>query len=257
MPLETASYISDLVTTNPDGSDQRSTADDHLRLIKKAITQTFPNIAGQVSVSHAELNRLDGISANIETRLDAHLASIGAINTTISAMSTRLDNFSQTFSVLNATVQSHGSGITQHDRSISALNTTISGITTTLDAHAASLSELSTNVLRANPGAFNQTLYYAMFSTSLLNTNLNFGPSGWSATVSSAAGNGRKGFVVTHGLNFDLTASGIWMGAYWMDGTGREMFIDTILVRDANSIFLDTSNSSWTSTKLKLSFLRK
>lgn len=43
MPLETATYISDLVTSNPAASDALSTADDHLRLIKGALKATFPN----------------------------------------------------------------------------------------------------------------------------------------------------------------------------------------------------------------------
>jgi hypothetical protein len=34
MSLETATYIDALVVSNPDGADARSTADDHLRLIK-------------------------------------------------------------------------------------------------------------------------------------------------------------------------------------------------------------------------------
>lgn len=121
MPLETVSYISDLVITNPDGSDQRSTADDHLRNIKKAITQTFPAITGLVSVSHTELNRLDGISANIETRLDAHIASISAINTTISGITT--------------TLAAYGA-------SISAINTSLSDINTRLNNVSASFGSL-------------------------------------------------------------------------------------------------------------------
>lgn len=49
MPIETATYISDLVTTNPAGSDAKSTADDHLRLIKSAVKTTFPNVTGSVT----------------------------------------------------------------------------------------------------------------------------------------------------------------------------------------------------------------
>lgn len=43
MALETGSYINDLVTTNPTGTDQVSVGDDHIRLIKTAVKGSFPN----------------------------------------------------------------------------------------------------------------------------------------------------------------------------------------------------------------------
>lgn len=45
MGLESATYISDLVTTNPLSSDLRKQGDDHLRLIKSVLQTTFPNAA--------------------------------------------------------------------------------------------------------------------------------------------------------------------------------------------------------------------
>jgi hypothetical protein len=47
VPLETATYISDLVTSNPAASDPLSGADDHIRLIKATIKATFPNFTGR------------------------------------------------------------------------------------------------------------------------------------------------------------------------------------------------------------------
>ena len=47
MGLETATYINDLVSTNPvGGTDPKSQGDDHIRLIKAAIKATFPNLSG-------------------------------------------------------------------------------------------------------------------------------------------------------------------------------------------------------------------
>ena len=43
MGLESATFISDLVTTNPPGNDLRSQGDDHLRLLKAVLKATFPN----------------------------------------------------------------------------------------------------------------------------------------------------------------------------------------------------------------------
>jgi hypothetical protein len=56
MGLETGTYISDLVVTNPLGSDAKSTADDHLRLIKSCLKTTFPSVTGAVTKTHTELN---------------------------------------------------------------------------------------------------------------------------------------------------------------------------------------------------------
>lgn len=45
MGLESATYINDLVTTNPVGaSDPRSQGDDHLRLLKSVLKASFPNM---------------------------------------------------------------------------------------------------------------------------------------------------------------------------------------------------------------------
>ena len=56
MALESATYISGLVTTNPTGSDSISQGDDHLRLIKTVLKNSLPNITTAttpiVSVSH-------------------------------------------------------------------------------------------------------------------------------------------------------------------------------------------------------------
>lgn len=43
MGLETASFVSNLVATNPVAGDTKSQGDDHLRLIKGALQSTFPN----------------------------------------------------------------------------------------------------------------------------------------------------------------------------------------------------------------------
>lgn len=43
MGLETGEFIADLVDTNPTGSDPKSQGDDHLRLIKKVLQNTFPD----------------------------------------------------------------------------------------------------------------------------------------------------------------------------------------------------------------------
>ena len=54
MALETATYISDLVTTNPTSTDPKSQGDDHLRLIKTTLKNSFPGFPGMVIVTGSE-----------------------------------------------------------------------------------------------------------------------------------------------------------------------------------------------------------
>ena len=75
MALESATYISGLVATNPVASDAPSAGDDHLRLIKATLLATFPNVTGAVTPTHTELNYVDGVTSAIQTQLDA-LASV-------------------------------------------------------------------------------------------------------------------------------------------------------------------------------------
>ena len=65
--LETGTYISDLVATNPLGSDLASTIDDHIRLLKSTIKATFPNINGAVSATDEELSLLAGKTGTVWT----------------------------------------------------------------------------------------------------------------------------------------------------------------------------------------------
>ncbi|AUX83682.1 tail protein [Pseudomonas phage NV1] len=58
MGLETSVYIDGLVPSNPTGSDLKSFGDDHIRLIKQTLKNTFPNIKGQVTLTEQGLNQL-------------------------------------------------------------------------------------------------------------------------------------------------------------------------------------------------------
>jgi len=63
MGLETATYISQLVSTNPTSSDPVSQGDDHLQLIKSVLQAQFTTLgAAAVTTTAAELNLLDGVT---------------------------------------------------------------------------------------------------------------------------------------------------------------------------------------------------
>lgn len=65
MGLETATYINDLVTTNPDGAtDPKSAGDNHLRLIKEVLKATFPGMAGRVNRLQAKSGDYTALSTD-------------------------------------------------------------------------------------------------------------------------------------------------------------------------------------------------
>jgi hypothetical protein len=69
MALETTTYIDGLVATNPTSSDNVGDGDNHIRLTKGAIKQTFPAIAGAVTATHTAIN--SGVAlANTATNLN-------------------------------------------------------------------------------------------------------------------------------------------------------------------------------------------
>jgi len=65
MGLETATYISQLVATNPLATDPISQGDDHLRLIKSVLQAQFSGLSGTTAVTAdgAEMNLLDGCTS--------------------------------------------------------------------------------------------------------------------------------------------------------------------------------------------------
>lgn len=56
MGIESAQYLNQLVAANPLSTDSVSQADDHLRLIKSALLNTFPNLDSPVTSTPAQLN---------------------------------------------------------------------------------------------------------------------------------------------------------------------------------------------------------
>lgn len=60
MGLESATYISQLVATNPTSTDPKSQGDDHIRLVKSTLQNTFPNITGAVTVTQSDINSVTG-----------------------------------------------------------------------------------------------------------------------------------------------------------------------------------------------------
>lgn len=58
MPLENADFISELNPAWPLGTDSINQGDDHDRVTKKAVQQSFPNIDQEVTASATDLNTI-------------------------------------------------------------------------------------------------------------------------------------------------------------------------------------------------------
>ena len=56
MALETVSYIGSLNAANPTSTDTVSQSDDHIRLLKQVLLNTFPNLTGPVTVNQDQMN---------------------------------------------------------------------------------------------------------------------------------------------------------------------------------------------------------
>ena len=65
MALENGTYVNSLVPANPASTDGLAQADDHIRLIKSTIKNTFPNLTGAVTVTQANLNSTTSIPSTL------------------------------------------------------------------------------------------------------------------------------------------------------------------------------------------------
>lgn len=67
MALETAITINQLDPANPSGPDRLAQGDDHLRLLKQVLKNTFPNITGPMTLTNDYLNSLAGLVVPVGT----------------------------------------------------------------------------------------------------------------------------------------------------------------------------------------------
>ena len=71
MPIESATYINQLVLTNPTSGDKKTTSDDQIRLAKLVVKNSFTGLVNStVSASSGEMNQLVGVTSNLQTQLN-------------------------------------------------------------------------------------------------------------------------------------------------------------------------------------------
>lgn len=71
MGLESGTYIGDLITTNPLTSDPRSEGDDHFRLLKTVVQNTFPGFVGRFSRWQAKTGSYTALATDNWTLIEA------------------------------------------------------------------------------------------------------------------------------------------------------------------------------------------
>ena len=79
MGLESGEFITDLVPNWPLPGDYRREGDDHFRLIKKVLRNTFPNLNGPVTATPEELNASSTATASQITELKKHVVPMRVI----------------------------------------------------------------------------------------------------------------------------------------------------------------------------------
>lgn len=67
MTVETATYIDDLNDSNPASGDNLSEGDNHIRLLKTVLQNTFSGITGEVTATQAELNDVGDLRTDLTT----------------------------------------------------------------------------------------------------------------------------------------------------------------------------------------------
>jgi hypothetical protein len=104
MPLETATYISDLNSTNPTVLDDAKEGDDHLRLLKSTIKTTFPNVTGAVLPTHTELNFVDGVTSSIQNQIDSLSAGVTALTSNPDTIANALVGDASSMVTINSSI---------------------------------------------------------------------------------------------------------------------------------------------------------
>lgn len=162
MPVESFSYITSLNASNPvHATDQVSEGDDHLRGVKTTLLNSFPQVAGAVTVTHTEFNNLDGVTGVTGTGdLVLHTAPTVSGLLTAGSFAGDIDAADLASGVLaDARVQE--SNVTQHEAALTVTESQVSDLGTYLESgdtaalltvDALSIENLDTTITRDAAG---------------------------------------------------------------------------------------------------------
>lgn len=151
-------YISDLNSSEPQGTDPVSGGDDKLREIQLALLDTFANVTGAVTSNHAELNLLDGLTgptgvgnlvASSAPTFSGVVAMTGSL--TVTGTITGSIDAGEIDSGTLADARVAESNVTQHQAALSVTESQISDLGTYLPTSGGTLAN-------ANIGSADTTL---------------------------------------------------------------------------------------------------
>lgn len=103
MGLETATYISDLVTTNPPTTDNVAQGDDHLRLLKSVLQATFPSATKALYFPNTEAKTADfTVAATDQNKVYAVDTASTTVDVTLPSLASTDDGWRANFVKTNS-----------------------------------------------------------------------------------------------------------------------------------------------------------
>jgi len=177
MALEVGTYVNNLVDTNPASTDGIGQADDHIRLIKKVLRNTFPNLTGPVLGTQDELNLIDGLTATtVElNKLDGYTGTAADLNKIVATTATaaelnKLDGVVATTAEIN---KLSGLAATTAELNVIAGITATTAELNKVDGYTGNAADLNILSGASAAGLTSTALRYVAGLTSAIQTQLN------------------------------------------------------------------------------------
>lgn len=206
MALETGTYISDLVATNPTASDPVAQGDDHLRLLKSTIKATFPNVNGAVSATDEQLSFVTGVTSAIQTQLDR--ATLTSGTAVASTSGTTVDFTSIPSWAKRITVMLNGVSLSGTDFLLLQIGDSGGVETAGYATSSASIQNAAATTVteRTDGWGLQNNSATGLFTGSVVLTLLNASTNTWVASGNVARGNGGVNvFIVTGSKSLSAT----------------------------------------------------
>lgn len=203
---DTSAHIGDLDATYPPGSESRKMADNIFRHLKTVLKTDFAEVKGPVTASHTELNYTDGVTAPIQTQLDAKAPIASPTFTGTPAAPTPTSGDNSTALSTTAFVQTEIARVNALT-GLTYLNSDATSVSISVGQHVQCRAGTAVAVTWPTGTVVGQIASVA-FENGLYTNSINFG----AQSIKGPNGVIRSG-VVTWDLLAGLRA--VWGGDYW------------------------------------------
>lgn len=203
---DTAAHIGDLDATYPPGGESRKTADNIFRHIKTVLKTDLAEIKGPVTASHTQLNYMAGVTANVQTQLDAKAPIASPTFTGTPAAPTATSGDSSTQVATTAFVAAAVAAVNA-TTGLSYSNDDSTSVTVSVGQHKQCRNAAAVAVTWPTGTTVGQ-LASVGFDNGLFTNTIDFG----AQSIKGASGVVRSG-VVNWNLPGGLRA--VWGGDYW------------------------------------------